>query len=245
MNELIEKEFRLHAEQEYPRECCGLLAVVKGREKYFPCVNSAEGTEHFIISEDQYSYVDDLGEIIAVLHSHPDVAPTPSQADRVSCEATGLVWHIVGVEMVSGVPTSNSIVTIAPEGYKAPLIGREFYHGVLDCYTLIRDWYKEERSIELPDFIRRDEWWADGHSDLYTEGFPKAGFISMGQSAELQVGDVILMQVRSKNEVPNHAGIYIGNSQILHHMYGRLSSRDIYGGFWRELTRDILRYKGT
>ncbi|WP_043946890.1 NlpC/P60 family protein, partial [Ralstonia solanacearum] len=41
-------------------------------------------------------------------------------------------------------------------------------------------------------------------------------------------GDVILMQVRAP--VPNHAAVYLGGVQMLHHLHGRLSSRDVYGG---------------
>lgn len=52
------------------------------------------------------------------------------------------------------------------------------------------------------------------------------------------------MQVRSKNGVPNHAAVYLGDGLMLHHMYGRLSSRDVYGGYWREVTRLVVRFSG-
>ncbi|WP_043945190.1 Mov34/MPN/PAD-1 family protein, partial [Ralstonia solanacearum] len=38
---------RQHAAREHPRECCGLVVVVNGRERYVPCRNVAVGTEHF------------------------------------------------------------------------------------------------------------------------------------------------------------------------------------------------------
>jgi proteasome lid subunit RPN8/RPN11 len=234
---------RTHAQAAYPRECCGLMIVVKGQEKYVPCRNVAAGTEHFILPAEDYAEAEMKGEIVAVVHSHPDVPATPSQADRVACEASGLVWHIVRVDHVDGVVTAGELVTIEPCGYAAPLVGRIFSHGVLDCYQLIVDWYKQERNIVLKQFPRAEDWWSDGHSDLYTEGFPQAGFVAIKDGDQLQVGDVILMQIRSDNGVPNHAGIYIGDGLMLHHLYGRLSSRDVYGGYFQEVTRRILRYQ--
>lgn len=232
-----------HACAEYPRECCGLVAVIKGRERYIACTNAAQGSEHFVIPADEYSAAEDLGEIIAVVHSHPDAPAAPSQADRVGCEASGLPWHIVHVDLVDGAPKAGEMVSFEPTGYKAPLVGRQFSHGCLDCYSLIRDWYQQERGITLPDFERRDNWWNDGHSDLYTEGFPKAGFTVVPDGEQPQVGDVIQMQIRSKNGTPNHAAVYIGDGMMLHHLYGRLSSRDVYGGYYQEVTRRIVRYQ--
>lgn len=234
---------RSHAEREYPRECCGLVLVVKGRERYQPCTNAAQGAEHFVLPAEEYAAAEELGEVVAVVHSHPNAPAAPSQADLVSCEASGLSWHIVRVDLVDDVPAAGELVTIEPSGYVAPLVGRQFSHGVLDCYQLIVDWYAQERGITLKQFARADEWWNDGKSDLYTEGFPQAGFVKLAEGASLEVGDVILMQIRARNGVPNHAGIYLGDGLMLHHLYGRLSSRDVYGGMWAETTRGILRYQ--
>jgi len=234
---------RAHAVEEYPRECCGLLVIIKGRERYLPCTNTAQGTEHFILPAKEYADAEQLGEIIAVVHSHPDTPAAASQADLVSCEASGLAWHIVRVDLVDGAPAAGELVTIEPSGYVAPLVGRQFTHGVLDCYQLIVDWYQQERGIALKQFARADEWWNDGKSDLYTEGFPQAGFVKLPDSTAPEPGDVILMQIRARNGVPNHAGIYLGDGLMLHHMHGRLSSRDLWGGYFRENTRAILRYQ--
>lgn len=167
-------------------------------------------------------------------------------ADKAMCERSGIpAWVIVSV----GVQAGGSIgvedwCEFAPSGYVAPLIGREFSHGALDCYALVRDWYKLERGAELPDFERVDGWWEDGRSNLYLEKFGKAGFVDVGQDATLEVGDVPLMEIRSKNGVPNHAGIYLGDGMMLHHMYGRLSGRVVWGGMWAHCLRTVLRYAG-
>ena len=84
-----------HAAREFPREACGLLVIHKGRETYVPCRNIGVGTDQFVIHPEDYVRADQLGEIVGVFHSHPNLSPEPSQADRVACEATALPWFIV------------------------------------------------------------------------------------------------------------------------------------------------------
>lgn len=241
MNEETERAIRAHAEADYPRECCGLVAIIKGRERYLPCRNIAETpNEHFVLSPEDYAATEDQGEVIAVVHSHPDVPALASEADRVACEASGLRWHIVHVSIPDDAttPQAGDIATVEPSGYEAPLVGRPFAHGVLDCYTLVRDWYARELQIELPDFHRRDDWWLRG-DDLYMQNFAAAGCEEA--SAPLRRGDIILMQIRA--DVVNHAAVYMGDGLIIHHLHGRLSSREVYGGYWLEVTRKVVRHR--
>lgn len=238
----IEDEIRAHAQSEFPRESCGLVIVVKGKQRYVPCKNVASTPqEHFIIDPLDAMAAEDQGAVIAVVHSHPKIPAVASEDDKVQCEATRLAWHIVHVSVPDGEenPVATDIVTIHPCGYKAPLIGRKFSHGILDCYSLVRDYYREEMGIDLPNFDRRDEWWNNGQN-LYMENFANCGFEPI--KGPIEVGDIILMQIRSP--VPNHAAVYIGNGQILHHQVNRLSSRDLYSGYFQEITRVIIRYKG-
>ena len=243
-------DFRRHALVEYPRESCGLAVVIHGRMRYWPCRNLATNpTEHFILDGKDWANAEEAGGIVALLHSHPDHPATPSPADRAVCEELGVASYIVSVERGDdGTPRCAAIHNIVPEGYRAPLIGRPFYHGVLDCYSLCRDWYRDEWGLTLPNFQRQDAWWDDGASNLYLEHFKEAGFEVVTNlheefTSKLQVGDGILMQIRSKNLVPNHAAVYLGEGKMIHHLYGRLSTTDVYGGYWLECTRYILRHR--
>lgn len=222
----------LHAQAMYPREACGLVVRVDGIEDFHACDNGAiDAAEHFVISAEAYAAAEDAGEIVAVFHSHPNAPCHPSEADRVACEASGLPWHIVGLP-------SGQWAECLPCGYRAPLEGRPFAHGVLDCYSLVRDWYQEVRGVTLPDFERRDNWWANG-GNLYRDNFAAAGFHEV-DLRDAQVGDMILMQVQSP--VENHAAILLDGNVILHHLHGRLSCRETYAGYWRRVTRSVMRH---
>ena len=247
---------RQHAMAEYPRECCGLVVMVARKERYAPCRNIAPGADHFALAPDDYAAAEDAGRIVAIVHSHPDDTPAPSEADRVACEATGLPWHIVAVARdEAGDVVAGEIRSFTPVGFQAPLLGRQFAHGVLDCYSLVRDWYKRERGVVLPDFVREDGWWEAGRTgDLYMDHYAEAGFRPLAVGEDIAPGDVILMQVRSSRA--NHAGVFLGSEGLkeapglfavpdamLHHLYGRQSERAVYGGYWREATRLVLRYE--
>lgn len=41
----------------------------------------------------------------------------------------------------------------------------------------------------------------------------------------------------------NHAGILVENGMLLHHLYGQLSQRVPYGGYWVDRTMKVVRYK--
>jgi len=234
--------FKAHAIAEYPRECCGVGIVFKGRELYVACENVSPDGAQFTMSCDDFTAASDKGEVVAICHSHPNMPPQPSQADLVECEAAGAYeWHIINVQAdADGNVFCGDMHSFKPTGYEAPLVGRHFFHGTLDCYTLVRDYYKREHGIEIPDFPREDSWWNKGQN-LYRENFIKAGFRELKEGEEVRPGDAFLMTMQST--VENHAAIYIGDNMILHHYWGRLSSRDPYLGYWRENTTVTLRHR--
>jgi proteasome lid subunit RPN8/RPN11 len=233
ISKTLEAKILEHAQAEDPRECCGLIAVVKGRKRYFPCANLADTPdEHFVLKAEDYAAVEDQGEIVAIVHSHPISNPQPSQADRVACAKTGLPWFIIN-------PKTGGTSLTLPEQYELPYVGRKFVFGIVDCYSLCRDWYSKEFDLQLTDYQRRDKFWERGEN-LYVDNFKSEGFRQV-PFEDLHYGDMVLMQLGAA--LPNHAGIYIGNQQILHHVQGRLSSRDVLGGYYVKSTAMVLRHE--
>lgn len=227
-----------HAAQVYPRESCGVILIRKGREQYYPCRNLSVQADQFELHYEDYAAAEEVGAITAIVHSHPSRSAQPSQADLVGCENSGLPWVIVSW------PT-GTMYEWTPTGYQAPLIGRVFTHGRLDCYTLIRDYYQRELGIALPEFARRDHWWTDGQN-LYRDNFEAAGFVTIAPD-QLRRHDVILIQLGTEatnpKHVPNHGAVYVGDGVILHHPMNRLSGRDVFGGLWLKQAMLYLRHR--
>lgn len=227
------KIFFDHAKEQGNREACALLIIYKGRERLIICRNVAPYDYDFIINPDDYVKAETLGEIVGVVHSHVNSPPLPSESDSVACYKTGLKWYIVSM-------MSSEWFELYPKEYKAPLVGRTWAHGVLDCYSLVVDYYKEVLNIEIPDFKRQYEWWHKGEN-LFLDNFKKAGFYEVSIEY-IQANDGLLMQIESP--VINHGAVYLGGGMFLHHLHNRLSSRDLFNGFWKNNTIKVVRHKG-
>jgi proteasome lid subunit RPN8/RPN11 len=235
-----------HAAACYPEECCGLLLSVAGVQVYRPCDNTAaDPLETFRIAPAAYAAAEDHGDIIGIVHSHPDATSRPSPRDLAMCEASALPWHILSWP-------EGDLRTLMPSGH-TPLLNRPFVHGVWDCWQVCADWYEREWGLTFEAFQREDGWWEDAAGpSLYEQAYARAGFRRVDQPRR---GDLIVMAV-GRTAHPNHAGIYLGAEPglpggegdvvgdgpfLLHHLYGRLSEVIVFGGPWAERVRLFLR----
>lgn len=203
-----------HALACYPEESCGLiLRKVDGSIIYYPTENVAEDrTNSFHIDEKLVLTL--KPGLIAVVHSHPDGPDCPSETDMRQQLAHGVPFGIVSTD---GVGCLEPFFWGADTPI-APLIGRGFRHGVTDCYGLIRDYYRVNCNVVLNEYPRSWQWWETGQR-LYEDHFAKEGFFRIEES-EVREHDCFLAQLRSNT--PNHAGVYVGNNLILHHITSRL-----------------------
>lgn len=234
--EIIE-DAKAHALKEFPKESCGI--VVDG--KYIPCKNKAPNPEeHFSIGvDDNYLYLSD--RIQCIIHSHNDSAHASKQ-DMIEQELHGVPWGIVNIK-------NGTVMDVFFWGDQLPIqdyIGRPFYHGVYDCYALVRDYFRGQHRITLPRNCREYGWWRNGENIL-EEGLFEAGFEIVGQGANdlkiIKENDGVLAKVNST--VVNHCGVYVGNDLLLHHLCLRKSmlSRHDPINIYRQYIYYIVRHK--
>lgn len=239
----LKKAIQTHAAEVYPGECCG---VIVGKE-YIPCRNISDNKDQFEIHHEDLAKAEDLGEIQAYVHSHPNASARASEIDLIQIELHQKPWVICAYPDVE-------FEVYEPCGYRAPLVGRNYIHGIQDCYSIVRDFYQRELDIQLIDFERQDLWWeSKENKSLYLDGFGEAGFVEV---SDMQYGDVLLCRV-GRTEHVNHAVIWlgdqtelkseqtepcVGSSIILHHPYGRKSVREVFGSQWQERVEKVVRY---
>ncbi|MDH2066893.1 C40 family peptidase [Pantoea sp. GD03673] len=234
MRRKILEAIREHVAAEYPTEACGLVIQSGRTQNYIPCRNIANvPTEHFTLSPEDKRAAEAQGEILMVIHSHPDVPQLiPSEHDRVQCDFSGVEWGIMSWP-------DGDFCTISPRTDR-DYTGRPWLIGGNDCWTLIMDWYQREHGITLKNWSVDYEWWVDGKENLYDDNWQSEGFVQV-EPAEMREGDMIMMRISAP--VTNHAAIYLGNNIILHHNAGSLSARVPYGEYWRNRTVRIVRRK--
>lgn len=239
-----------HAAKEYPKEACGVIV----NKEYIPCRNVSEDpTRFFSINPIDLVQAESKGAIEAYVHSHPNGIAEPSEPDLVQLNKHNKEWLICGY-------TPNEyedVKSFKPNNFKLPLLGRSYFHGLQDCYSLIKDFYYRELNITLNDYERIDKWWLEENTkSLYLDNFKNEGFIEIDlEEDSIQKYDVILFRLGRTHHI-NHAGIFledgtltseaapkvIGNSLFIHHPYDRQAVREIYGNVWSKRTAKVLRH---
>ena len=223
----------VHAKDQDPKEAVGPLLNIRGRHKYYPCQNLAiTNHQEFILNPEDYVKADNLGEITAVVHSHPTTPPIPSQADRISCEHSKLPWHIVN-------PKTGEWGECIPEGYVPELLGRPWVWGVTDCWSLVVDWYAQEKNIKLKDYARNMTPQEFLENPLFEDYAWRTGFRELRSEEKLEAGDVLLMSIM--HPTLNHVAIFL-EDMVLHHLADRLSCREPYSEWLLKCTGKRYRY---
>ncbi|WP_434523874.1 C40 family peptidase [Photorhabdus asymbiotica] len=240
------RQAALHA---YPNEACGLLVnTCANKYELILCRNVSEEPENFFVMDaDDQVAAEQMGQVVAVWHSHTDGDNQASEADLAGCEASEIPWFIINISKnynpeIEAEFRFSDINVIEPSGFEMPYEGRPYAFGVFDCWLLCRDYLKREFGIEMGVCLdlHIPSWWDKGMNILH-ENYESQGLVRLPVGTPPQRGDIFFMQMGSK--MSDHCAVYIGDGMILHHQIDRLSTKAIYGGMYEKHTTHHLRHK--
>jgi hypothetical protein len=212
--------FKEHFNKCWPNEGVG---YVKNGE-FFPLENIADDPLRTFHVDSSFL----LNEPDVLLHSHcrgveveTSDPHSPSYEDLLGQINTGIEW---GICVTDGVICEDPIYWGNPKN-RPPLLGREFIYNAQDCFTLVQDYFFQERGVALPNLPRTPHWNEEGENYI-ARLHESWGFVQV-PLAEALPGDVLVYQVLS--QVPNHLGIYLGNNEVLSHWTRRVSCIESMG----------------
>ena len=244
----IKQQIVNHSQHLSSLEVCGFICE---NDTVIPCANIAENSqEAFEISTDYFEEVNALTPVLAIYHSHcQDWQPAMLSATDISNSKASklpyLLYHTAFGQWDYYDPGDIYPYPLTPNLH-SPLeleyyLGWRFEYNRSDCYTLFRSYYKGMLGIALPDFPRGDiEETTSPDWDMFRSNFEKVGF------RQLEPNDVLLMCI--VGDRTHHAAILLDPStgKALHNLgEGRLSEVFMYGGYWVERTRSVIRYEGS
>jgi len=225
-------EIQKHFEENYPQEACGIIGIVKGKKKYFPCENLAKENEDFILNPLDYIAVKRKADIFAIVHNHINWTNEASENDIKYCNSLGIPYYIFSYPEME-------LNILEPKVQVNSLTGREYEFGKFDCLEACRDYYKEVLSLELPKRLPYvDDWWEYGHNYFTDKHIKEWGFKKVD---DLKENDLLIFTMGAS--VPNHCGVYVGNDVFFHHAVNRLSCKENLYPLWKKYLTGIYRYE--
>jgi len=227
LSDIIKQKIKEYALKDKPNECCGLI-VSKGNVKFlFPCKNIASNKEnYFEMCPHDYLKASRENKIIGMYHRQ--------------CNAGASLYDYIisyGHNIYSIVYSwkTDSFFEINSYLYKyIKYIGKEFEIGKQDCFSLIREFYKNEYNININNYNRKDGWEKD-NPNIIQENYLKEGFTET-DLLNIKEGNII--------EFGNyHFGIYINNNLLLHHRRNKLSNVEPLNDEYKRKITHCYKYK--
>ena len=152
----MEKEILTHLYSEYPNEGCGIILNKLGKLRWIPCKNvSPKPHRSFKISTKEFTKATLQGDIHAIVHSHPNSSCEASEVDKNQSDYLQIPYIIYSLP-------SEEKSTYTPKYKEVQLLGREYKFNEQDCWTLVRDFYKQNFNIKLPMITFEDDFYNKG-----------------------------------------------------------------------------------
>ena len=235
-----------HAIQNVNEECCGLVLQKDDILYYLGAKNvAANKKSNFAVDPHAYLHASRSGKIIACFHSHIK-NNSFSWIDINNSFKVNLPYYLYNIK-------KDNISCFSPveyEQYKKYLYFK-FNYGKNDCFSLIRNFYKNELDIEMSDPAQDratkympPENCLIWHRQEYKEWANQNDLVDMDVNgiSQLKKHDILVFDGFNKGE-PSHGMIYIGNELVLHHPFNDISKIESIRKAHFKFLKFIIRHK--
>ena len=208
--------------KDYPNETCGFIV---------------QDDKNFKISSKRFLEIKKNYNIFYIYHSHTNENENFSETDKNCSDNLNLPIILYSIK--------NDIIKVyEPVNTKKEYIGRFYEHGKYDCFKLIEEFYKKEKSIELKynqEFYLKSLQQMDIKTEVY-KFYTNNNFELIDDKKSLELHDILLIDAFGENK-PKHFALYMGQNKILHQPMFGFSKIENYCNFYKRHTDSIFRFK--
>jgi proteasome lid subunit RPN8/RPN11 len=225
----LKSQIKEYALQNPNVELCGLVVSSGDSTFIYKCKNISQNSgKHFELSPFDYlrAYDEGRNKIVGFFHSQKSVKP--STLDIVNYRNHKIPSYIYSHE-------SDEVFEVTDKHLKYnKYLGREFEIGKNDCFSLVREFYKNEKNISIFDYPRKDNWYKDS-PEIIKSNYKKEGFIIIDLN-DIINGDIV--------EFFNfHFAIYLDGDFLLHHERNRHSNIEYFSDIWKKRITNVYRHE--
>lgn len=202
INNELKNEIKKYSLENKPNEVCGFILKKNNELVIYKGQNISNDKENFcVLSPLDYIRATKKGKVLAHFHSQKE--RYPSLLDNINAYN-----HNIYSIIYSWYYDSFSVIEPKLKDY----LSRPYKIGESDCYSLIRDYFKNELNIKIKNYNRNKDWWKE-NPDLIIDNFKNEGgiLVSFG---DIKKNDLIVFEIGG---YVSHFSVYLGNNFILHH----------------------------
>ena len=221
-----QEQAKKHAVKNKTEEVCGLVVSKDNHLMYIGARNISENKRNnFAVDPNSYMYATSVGKIIGCFHSHIKNISF-SWSDINNSFKLNLPYYLYNLKQ-------DKISYFSPtecKEYKKYLY-LKFNYGKDDCFSLIRNFYKNELNIEIsdPEQDRATKYMPPENCLIWNrQKYKQWGDendlrdIDVDNISQLKKYDILVFNGFNKGE-PSHGMLYIGNELVLHHPFNDIS----------------------
>jgi len=233
INKKIKNFIRKESIKNAPNESCGFIVEDNYDFICIPCENIAKNKKEYfeIKSIDYLNTKNKYKKIHYIYHSHTNNNFDFSEQDKLCAKN-------LNISIILYILKNNEFKMFDIYKTLNNYTGRYYQYKKYDCFTLIKDFYKNEKNIDLfaNYYENLDE--IDVKNKIYD--FYKINNLEIVDKTEdLKLHDILFFNGFGTK----HLGLYLEEDKILHQPMCGFSQIENYNNFYRSRTDLILRLK--